>query len=176
MMPFGAGRWMCPGLNLAMLHLEYFVVNMMREFEWKTVEGEEVDLTEKQEVTIVMKKPLKVKITQRRSFGMGVSPPRSSYSPQNPTCSGTKFLAYSTPGTHLDHLFPLYELPSVNRKTLSTVMGYCPAPAPTPTPRRTTTRLNHLPTSKLNITLRSPTPASFPPLLSQLLQLFLLWL
>ncbi|XXG76504.1 hypothetical protein AAC387_Pa08g0841 [Persea americana] len=66
MIPFGAGRWMCPGLNLAMLHLEYFVVNMMREFEWKTVEGEEVDLTEKQEVTIVMKKPLKVKITQRR--------------------------------------------------------------------------------------------------------------
>ncbi|RWR84535.1 cytochrome P450 89A2 [Cinnamomum micranthum f. kanehirae] len=66
MMPFGAGRRMCPGLNLAMLHLEYFVANMMREFEWKTVEGEEVDLTEKQEVTVVMKKPLKVKITQRR--------------------------------------------------------------------------------------------------------------
>ncbi|RWR87824.1 cytochrome P450 89A2-like protein [Cinnamomum micranthum f. kanehirae] len=56
---FRAGRRMCPGLNLAMLHLEYFVANMMREFEWKTVEGEEVDLTEKQEVTVVMKKPLK---------------------------------------------------------------------------------------------------------------------
>ncbi|RWR87821.1 cytochrome P450 89A2 [Cinnamomum micranthum f. kanehirae] len=66
MMPFGAGRRMCPGLNLAMLHLEYFVANMMREFEWKTVEGEEVYLTEKQEVTIVMKKPLKAKITHRR--------------------------------------------------------------------------------------------------------------
>ncbi|RWR87823.1 cytochrome P450 [Cinnamomum micranthum f. kanehirae] len=50
MMPFGAGRRMCPGLNLAMLHLEYFVANMMREFEWKTVEGEEVHLTEKQEL------------------------------------------------------------------------------------------------------------------------------
>ncbi|KAJ8632596.1 hypothetical protein MRB53_025932 [Persea americana] len=65
MMPFGAGRRICPALNLAMLHLEYFVANLVREFEWKTVEGEEVDLTEKQEFTIVMKKPLKASITQR---------------------------------------------------------------------------------------------------------------
>ncbi|RWR87827.1 cytochrome P450 89A2 [Cinnamomum micranthum f. kanehirae] len=65
MMPFGVGRRICPGLNLAMLHLEYFVANLVKEFEWKTVEGEEVDLTEKQEFTIVMKKPLKAKITAR---------------------------------------------------------------------------------------------------------------
>ncbi|RWR98203.1 cytochrome P450 89A2-like protein isoform X1 [Cinnamomum micranthum f. kanehirae] len=65
MMPFGAGRRICPGLNLAILHLEYFVANLVREFEWKTVEGEEVDLTEKQEFTTVMKKPLKARITQR---------------------------------------------------------------------------------------------------------------
>ncbi|RWR87829.1 cytochrome P450 89A2-like protein [Cinnamomum micranthum f. kanehirae] len=66
MMPFGVGRRICPGLNLAMLHLEYFVANLVIEFEWKTVDGEEVDLTEKEGFTIVMKKPLKAKITPRR--------------------------------------------------------------------------------------------------------------
>ncbi|XXG76506.1 hypothetical protein AAC387_Pa08g0843 [Persea americana] len=65
MMPFGVGRRICPGLHLAMLHLEYFVANLVKEFKWKTVDGEEVDLTEKQEFTIVMMKPLKAKITAR---------------------------------------------------------------------------------------------------------------
>nr|CAD1831183.1 unnamed protein product [Ananas comosus var. bracteatus] len=35
MMPFGVGRRMCPGYGLAMLHLEYFVSNLLWEFEWK---------------------------------------------------------------------------------------------------------------------------------------------
>ncbi|XP_020113243.1 cytochrome P450 89A2-like [Ananas comosus] len=39
MMPFGAGRRMCPGYGLAMLHLEYFVSNLVWEFEWKAIEG-----------------------------------------------------------------------------------------------------------------------------------------
>ncbi|XP_057972803.1 cytochrome P450 89A2-like [Malania oleifera] len=55
MMPFGAGRRMCPGYGLAMLHLEYFVGNLVWNFEWK---GEGVDLSEKQEFTFVMKYPL----------------------------------------------------------------------------------------------------------------------
>ncbi|RWR87810.1 cytochrome P450 89A2-like protein isoform X1 [Cinnamomum micranthum f. kanehirae] len=66
MMPFGAGRRICPALNLAMLHLQYFVANLVREFEWNPVKGEEVDLSEKLEFTTVMKKPLKAKITQRK--------------------------------------------------------------------------------------------------------------
>ncbi|XXG43469.1 hypothetical protein AAC387_Pa01g3501 [Persea americana] len=65
MMPFGAGRRICPGLNLAMLHLEYFVANLVREFEWKPVDGKEIDLSEKSEFTVVMKEPLKAKITRR---------------------------------------------------------------------------------------------------------------
>jgi len=66
MMPFGAGRRICPGIGLAMLHLEYYVANMVREFQWKEVEGHEVDLTEKLEFTVVMKHPLKALAVPRR--------------------------------------------------------------------------------------------------------------
>ncbi|CAE5962875.1 unnamed protein product [Arabidopsis arenosa] len=67
MMPFGAGRRICPGIGLAMLHLEYYVANMVREFQWKEVEGHEVDLTEKLEFTVVMKHPLRAVAVPRRS-------------------------------------------------------------------------------------------------------------
>ncbi|XP_073037217.1 cytochrome P450 89A2-like [Primulina eburnea] len=65
MMPFGAGRRICPGLTLALVHLEYFVANLIWNFEWIPVEGDEVDLTEKQEFTTVMKNPLRARITPR---------------------------------------------------------------------------------------------------------------
>ncbi|XP_073279436.1 cytochrome P450 89A2-like [Primulina huaijiensis] len=65
MMPFGAGRRICPGLTLALLHLEYFVANLIWNFEWIPVEGDEVDLTEKQELPTVMKNPLQARITPR---------------------------------------------------------------------------------------------------------------
>jgi cytochrome P450 len=67
MMPFGAGRRVCPGMALALLHLEYFVANLVREFRWCEADGEEVDLTEKIELTVVMKRPLKVKAVPLRS-------------------------------------------------------------------------------------------------------------
>ncbi|KAJ6851124.1 cytochrome P450 89A2-like isoform X1 [Iris pallida] len=66
MMPFGAGRRICPGMELAMLHLQFFVANMVKEFEWKQVEGEDVDLTEKLEYTVVMKNPLRVRLVPRK--------------------------------------------------------------------------------------------------------------
>ncbi|ONK80130.1 uncharacterized protein A4U43_C01F14210 [Asparagus officinalis] len=65
MMPFGAGRRICPGYGLAMLHLEYFVANLVRKFEWRTAEGQEVDLTEGFEITTVMKNPLRAQIFHR---------------------------------------------------------------------------------------------------------------
>jgi cytochrome P450 len=67
MMPFGAGRRVCPGMALALLHLEYFVANLVREFEWREADGEEVDLTEKLEFTVVMKRPLKARAVPLRS-------------------------------------------------------------------------------------------------------------
>ncbi|XP_072998288.1 cytochrome P450 89A2-like [Typha latifolia] len=65
MMPFGAGRRICPGLGLAMLHLQFFVANLVREFQWLPVEGKEVDLAEKPEFTVVMKNPLVAHIVPR---------------------------------------------------------------------------------------------------------------
>ncbi|KAK9939921.1 hypothetical protein M0R45_016601 [Rubus argutus] len=65
MMPFGVGRRICPAASLAVLHLEYFVANLVWTFEWRAVEGDEIDLSEKQEFTMVMKNPLKANISPR---------------------------------------------------------------------------------------------------------------
>ncbi|KAK6118527.1 hypothetical protein DH2020_047727 [Rehmannia glutinosa] len=65
MMPFGAGRRICPASALALLHLEYFVANLIWYFEWTSPQGHEVDLSEKQEFTIVMKNPLRACISPR---------------------------------------------------------------------------------------------------------------
>ncbi|KAB1205283.1 Cytochrome P450 89A2 [Morella rubra] len=64
MMPFGAGRRICPGAGLAIFHLEYFVANLVWKFDWKP-DGGEVDLSENQEFTNVMKHPLKAYISPR---------------------------------------------------------------------------------------------------------------
>ncbi|GMI88768.1 cytochrome P450, family 87, subfamily A, polypeptide 6 [Hibiscus trionum] len=68
MMPFGAGRRICPALGLALLHLEYFVANLIWKFEWKAIEGDSISLEEKQEFTVVMKIPLKAQITPRKKI------------------------------------------------------------------------------------------------------------
>jgi cytochrome P450 len=65
MMPFGAGRRVCPAINIAMLHLEYFVANLVRDFKWTIEDGCEVDLSEKQAFTIVMKNPLRPCLSPR---------------------------------------------------------------------------------------------------------------
>jgi cytochrome P450 len=66
MMPFGAGRRICPAYKLAMLHLEYFVANLVLNFEWKTLlVSDNVDLSEKQEFTMVMKHSLQARISPR---------------------------------------------------------------------------------------------------------------
>ena len=66
MIPFGAGRRICPGYELAILHLEYFVANLVLNFEWRAVDGDEVDLSEEQGFTVEMKNPLRVHLSPRR--------------------------------------------------------------------------------------------------------------
>ncbi|KAG8390038.1 hypothetical protein BUALT_Bualt01G0041600 [Buddleja alternifolia] len=65
MMPFGAGRRICPASGLAILHLEYFVANLIWYFEWRPIEGDEIDLSEEEEFTTVMKNPLQASISPR---------------------------------------------------------------------------------------------------------------
>ncbi|GAB2214194.1 hypothetical protein Droror1_Dr00018534 [Drosera rotundifolia] len=67
MIPFGVGRRICPAYGLAMLHMEYFVANLVWKFEWKVAERDEVDLTEKTEYTVVMKRPLRAEISRREN-------------------------------------------------------------------------------------------------------------
>ncbi|KAF7108809.1 hypothetical protein CFC21_109200 [Triticum aestivum] len=66
MMPFGAGRRMCPGYTLGMHHAEYFVARMVRELEWRpAAEGAKVDMAETLDFTTVMKHPLRALIVSR---------------------------------------------------------------------------------------------------------------
>lgn len=65
MMPFGVGRRIYPGYELALLHLQYFAANLVWHFEWMPVEGDEVDLSEEFDFTITMKYPLRARITPR---------------------------------------------------------------------------------------------------------------
>ncbi|CAL5007834.1 unnamed protein product [Urochloa decumbens] len=62
MMPFGAGRRICPGIDAALLHLQWFVAILVTEFEWSEVPGEPVDFAERQEMSVVMRRPLRAKV------------------------------------------------------------------------------------------------------------------
>jgi len=65
MMPFGAGRRVCPGLGMAMLHLNLIVARLVQEFAWECRPGETVDLSETQEFATVMKYPLQAVLKER---------------------------------------------------------------------------------------------------------------
>ncbi|KAL5837022.1 hypothetical protein ACOSQ3_014191 [Xanthoceras sorbifolium] len=66
MLPFGAGRRMCAGYNLGILHLEYFVGNLVWKFQWKAMEGDgDVNFAEEDEFTIPMKYSLQANISPR---------------------------------------------------------------------------------------------------------------
>ena len=68
MIPFGAGRRICPGLGMATIHVHLLIARMVQEFEWCAFpEGSPVDFTEKLEFTVVMKNPLRAKIKPRKS-------------------------------------------------------------------------------------------------------------
>ncbi|TVU42753.1 hypothetical protein EJB05_09174, partial [Eragrostis curvula] len=62
MMPFGAGRRVCPAIDAALLHLQYFLANLVREFQWTEVPGEAVDFAERQDMSVVMRRPLRAKV------------------------------------------------------------------------------------------------------------------
>ncbi|RLN27750.1 hypothetical protein C2845_PM05G34580 [Panicum miliaceum] len=65
MMPFGAGRRICPGMGYAMLHMEYFLANVITVFEWHPVEGEAVDLRADHGFFTTMLRPLRARVVPR---------------------------------------------------------------------------------------------------------------
>ncbi|KAK4480514.1 hypothetical protein RD792_013590 [Penstemon davidsonii] len=65
---FKPERRICPAWGLGMLHLEYFVANLIWHFEWTPLEGDEIDLSEKHGSTVVMENPLRARISPRVQF------------------------------------------------------------------------------------------------------------
>ncbi|KAK6156308.1 hypothetical protein DH2020_010556 [Rehmannia glutinosa] len=66
MMPFGAGRRICPGLSMGTVHISLMLARMVQEFEWSGYpDNGKVDLSEKLVFTVVMKNSLRAKIKPR---------------------------------------------------------------------------------------------------------------
>ncbi|PON44139.1 Cytochrome P450, E-class, group I [Parasponia andersonii] len=66
MMPFGVGRRICPGLNMATVHIHLMLARMVQEFEWSAYPpGTELDFAGKTEFTVVMKNTLRAVIKRR---------------------------------------------------------------------------------------------------------------
>ncbi|MCO5611948.1 hypothetical protein L7F22_066208 [Adiantum nelumboides] len=65
-MPFGAGRRVCPGHGFASLNMELFVACLVQSFEWTSFPaGATVDLTEKRISTIRLKHSLRAFVKER---------------------------------------------------------------------------------------------------------------
>ncbi|XP_024992916.1 cytochrome P450 78A9-like [Cynara cardunculus var. scolymus] len=62
--PFGSGRRSCPGKNLGMTTVSFWVASLLQEFEFGTCEG--VDLSEELKLSCEMANPLKVTLRPRR--------------------------------------------------------------------------------------------------------------
>ncbi|PIN06017.1 hypothetical protein CDL12_21440 [Handroanthus impetiginosus] len=66
MMPFGAGRRICPGMGIGTVQVTLMLARMVQEFEWLGYpDNGKVDLSEKLEFTVVMKNSLRAKIKPR---------------------------------------------------------------------------------------------------------------
>nr|AYV88866.1 cytochrome P450 oxidase CYP77B33 [Polygala tenuifolia] len=66
MLPFGAGRRICPAWTLGTLHINLLLAKMVQAFRWLPVMGSPPDPTETFAFTVVMKDPLKAVILPRR--------------------------------------------------------------------------------------------------------------
>ncbi|CAN6234909.1 unnamed protein product [Urochloa humidicola] len=66
MIPFGAGRRICPGLAMGTTHIALMVARMVQAFEWsKHPLQPEVDFKDKVEFTVVMDRPLLAAVKPR---------------------------------------------------------------------------------------------------------------
>ncbi|MBA0609618.1 hypothetical protein Godav_021638 [Gossypium davidsonii] len=59
-MPFGSGRRRCPGITLGEKMLSFILASLLRSFEWKLPQGEQLDLSSKFGFVMKKKKPLRL--------------------------------------------------------------------------------------------------------------------
>ncbi|KAB1999012.1 hypothetical protein ES319_D12G131000v1 [Gossypium barbadense] len=66
--PFGSGRRTCPGKNLGLTTVSFWVATLLHEFEWLPSDQNSVDLSEVLKLSCEMANALKVKIRPRRKL------------------------------------------------------------------------------------------------------------
>lgn len=59
LIPFGAGRRICPGLPLALRMMPLMLGTLIHSFEWKLENGDDVDMEDKFGITLQMAQPLR---------------------------------------------------------------------------------------------------------------------
>ncbi|KAK8570365.1 hypothetical protein V6N13_003048 [Hibiscus sabdariffa] len=64
--PFGSGRRTCPGKNLGLTTVTFWVATLLHEFEWLPSDQNAVDLSEVLKLSCEMASPLCVKVRPRR--------------------------------------------------------------------------------------------------------------
>ncbi|RID64840.1 hypothetical protein BRARA_D00082 [Brassica rapa] len=70
--PFGSGRRVCPGKNLGLTTVTFWIATLLHEFEWLAPSSDDktVDLSEKLRLSCEMANPLAVKLCCRRSISV----------------------------------------------------------------------------------------------------------
>ncbi|KAE8703636.1 Cytochrome P450 78A9 [Hibiscus syriacus] len=66
--PFGSGRRSCPGKNLGLTTVTFWVATLLHEFEWLPSDQNAVDLSEVLKLSCEMANPLSVKVHPRRTL------------------------------------------------------------------------------------------------------------
>ena len=72
LLPFGAGRRMCPGMALGVATVEFTLANLLYCFDWELPEGmapEDVSMEEAGGLTVHKKTPLLLVPTRYKSAG-----------------------------------------------------------------------------------------------------------
>lgn len=64
--PFGSGRRTCPGKNLGLTTVTFWVASLLHEYEWLPSDQNAVDLSEVLRLSCEMSRPLMVKLRPRR--------------------------------------------------------------------------------------------------------------
>ncbi|XP_057423367.1 cytochrome P450 CYP82D47-like [Lotus japonicus] len=68
LIPFSAGRRICPGISFALQLMQMTLATLLHEFEIVTIDGGHVDMVEKTGITNVKASPLQVILTPRQSI------------------------------------------------------------------------------------------------------------